>query len=384
MASTSAAARGFAAAYARAPEGVWSAPGRVNLIGEHTDYNAGLVLPFAISERTVVAAGRRPDDVITVSSTLYSGTVRARLARIAPGTVTGWGAYPLGVAWALSRLRDLPGPGGTELFIDSDVPAGGGVSSSAALEMAVARALNDLWGVAASDAELVHAGQRAENEIAGAPTGIMDQYASLLGQAGAAVFLDCRTEDTRIVPLRLDQAGLDLVLIDTGERHAHAAGGYATRRASCEKAARELGVPALRDVGVEDLPRIAGVLDEETFRRARHVVTENARVAGAVAALEAGDPAAVGPLLTASHASMRDDFEISTPALDLAVDAALGAAALGARMTGGGFGGAAIALIERDRVPGLTAAVESAFRAAPLAAPPVRRVTPSPGAHRET
>ena len=212
----------------------------------------------------------------------------------------------------------------------------------------------------------------------------MEQYPSLLGQAGAAVFLDCRTEDTRIVPLRLDQAGLDLVLIDTGERHAHAAGGYAARRASCEKAARLLGVPALRDVEVEDLPRIEGVLDEETFRRARHVVTENARVAGAVAALEAGDPAAVGPLLTASHASMRDDFEISTPALDLAVDAALGAAALGARMTGGGFGGAAIALIERDRVPGLTAAVESAFRAAALAAPQVRHVTPSPGAHRET
>jgi len=384
MASTSATARGFAAAYGRDPEGVWSAPGRVNLIGEHTDYNAGLVLPFAISERTVVAAGRRPDDVITVSSTLYPGTVRAHLAGIAPGTITGWGAYPLGVAWALSKLRDLPGPGGTDLFIDSDVPAGGGVSSSAALEMAVARALNDLWGVAASDAELVHAGQRAENEIAGAPTGIMDQYASLLGQAGAGVFLDCRTEDTRIVPLRLDQTGLDLVLIDTGERHAHAAGGYAARRASCEKAARQLGLPALRDVGVDDLPRIAGVLDEETFRRARHVVTENARVAAAVAALEAGDPAAVGPLLTASHASMRDDFEISTPALDLAVGAALEASALGARMTGGGFGGAAIALTPRDRAAGLGEAAEAAFRAAHLPAPRVRHVTPSPGARRET
>jgi galactokinase len=250
--------------------------------------------------------------------------------------------------------------------------------------MAVARALNDLWGVAASDAELVHAGQRAENEIAGAPTGIMDQYASLLGQADAAVFLDCRSEQARIVPLRLGPAGLDLVLIDTGERHAHAAGGYAARRASCEKAARQLGVPVLRDVEVDDLPLAKGVLDEETFRRVRHVVTENARVAATVSALEAGDLAAVGPLLTASHASMRDDFEISTPDLDLAVDVALDAGALGARMTGGGFGGAAIALIDRDRVPGLTQAVLDAFGNARLTAPTVRHVTPSPGARRET
>ncbi len=362
---------------------VWSAPGRVNLIGEHTDYNEGLVLPFAIAERTVAAAGRRPGAEVAVTSTLYPGTVRAQLADIAPGAVTGWAAYPLGVAWALSQLRDRPGAGGVDLFIDSNVPAGGGVSSSAALEMAVAGALSDLWELAASDPELVHAGQRAENEVVGAPTGIMDQYASLLGQPGAAVFLDCRSEQTEIVPLRLDQAGLELVLIDTGERHSHAAGGYAARRASCEKAARELGVRALRDIGVDDLPRIASVLDEETFRRARHVVTENARVAAAVAALMAGDPPAIGPLLTASHLSMRDDFEISTHALDLAVDAALRAGALGARMTGGGFGGAAIALIPRHRTAALTQATLDAFTAAGFAAPQVHTVTPSPGAHRE-
>ena len=363
---------------------VWSAPGRVNLIGEHTDYNEGLVLPFAIAERTVVAAGRRPGDVVAVTSTLYPGTVRARLADIAPGTVSGWAAYPLGVAWALSHLRGRPEAGGADLVIDSDVPPGGGVSSSAALEMAVACALDDLWGLAASAPELVHAGQRAENEVVGAPTGIMDQYASLLGQPGAAVFLDCRSEQTQIVPLRLDQAGLELVLIDTGERHSHAAGGYAARRASCERGARLLGVPVLRDVEVDDLPLAKGVLDEETFRRVRHVVTENARVAATVSALEAGDLAAVGPLLTASHASMRDDFEISTPDLDLAVDVALDAGALGARMTGGGFGGAAIALIDRDRVPGLTQAVLDAFGNARLTAPTVRHVTPSPGARRET
>ena len=383
MSTVMAAAHGFALTYGTDPDVVWSAPGRVNLIGEHTDYNEGLVLPFAIAERTVAAAGRRPGAEVSVTSTLYPGTVRARLADIALGAVTGWAAYPLGVAWVLSQLRDRPGVGGLDLFIDSNVPAGGGVSSSAALEMAVAGALSDLWELAASDPELVHAGQRAENEVVGAPTGIMDQYASLLGQPGAAVFLDCRSEQTEIVPLRLDQAGLELVLIDTGERHSHAAGGYAARRASCEKAARELGVRALRDIGVDDLPRIAGVLDEETFRRARHVVTENARVAAVVAALMAGDPSAIGPLLTASHLSMRDDFEISTHALDLAVAAALRAGALGARMTGGGFGGAAIALIPRHRTAALTQATRDAFTTAGFAAPQVRTVTPSRGAHRE-
>jgi galactokinase len=378
-------ARGFADRYGRDPDAVWSAPGRVNLIGEHTDYNAGLVLPFAIGQRTVVAAGLRdgPGDV-AVTSTMFPGVARARLAGIAPGTVSGWSGYPLGVAWALSQLRPLSAPRGVDLFVESDVPAGAGLSSSAALEIAVATALNELWNLAATDPELAHASQRAENEVVGAPTGIMDQFASLLGQADAAVFLDCRTEDTQIVPLRLRQAGLDIVLIDTGERHSHAAGGYAARRASCERAARELGVPALRDIGVDDLPRVASILDEETFRRARHVVTENERVAATVRALGADDLAAVGRLLTASHASMRDDFEISTPALDLAVGTALRSGAVGARMTGGGFGGAAIALIDRDRAPALTGAVKAAFSAAGRPLPQMRSVTPSRGARRES
>ena len=377
--------RGFAGSYGRDPDAVWSAPGRVNLIGEHTDYNAGLVLPFAIGQRTVVAAGLRDgSDDVAVTSTMFPGVARARLAGIAPGTVSGWSGYPLGVAWALSKLRPLGAPGGVDLFVESDVPAGAGLSSSAALEIAVASALNQLWNLAATDPELAHASQRAENEVVGAPTGIMDQFASLLGQADAAVFLDCRTEHTQIVPLRLRQAGLDIVLIDTGERHSHAAGGYAARRASCERAARELGVPALRDVGVDDLPGVASILDEETFRRVRHVVTENERVAATVRALGADDLAAVGGLLTASHASMRDDFEISTPALDLAVDTALRFGAAGARMTGGGFGGAAIALIDRDRAPALTGAVKAAFSTAGLPAPQVRRVTPSLGARRES
>jgi galactokinase len=374
----------FTETYQRAPDVVWSAPGRANLIGEHTDYNEGFVLPFAITERTFAAAARRDDDTIRINSTSYPvGISLVGLDRVAPGKATGWPAYPLGVAWAIAQDRGLPRLPGVDLLIDSAVPAGAGLSSSAALEMAVAGALADLWGLSLSGPELARIGQRAENEFVGAPTGIMDQYASLLGQADAAVFLDCRTLEARSVPLRLGPAGLALVLADTGERHAHAAGGYAARRASCEKAARKLGVPALRDVDTADLPRIEGELDDETFRRVRHVVTENARVKATVAALQAGAMKTVGRHLTASHRSMRDDYEITTQALDLAVEAALAAGALGSRMTGGGFGGSTITLIDVRRVPGLRAAIEDAFTAARLPPPRISIVTPGPGARRE-
>jgi galactokinase len=378
-------ASGFTAAYHRAPDVVWSAPGRANLIGEHTDYNDGFVLPFAIAERTAVAAARRGDDTIQVHSSSYPAAAGvAGVQHAGPGRgLSGWSAYPLGVAWAISQVHDLPPAYGADLYVDSDVPAGAGLSSSAALVMAAAGALTSLWGLDLSPAELARAGQRAENEVVGAPTGIMDEYASLLGQPDAAVFLDCRTLETRPVPLRLGPAGLALVLTDTGERHAHAAGGYAARRASCERAARQLSVPALRDLETADLPRIEGVLDAETFRRVRHVVTENARVLATVAALEAGAMKTVGRHLTASHRSMRDDYEITTQALDLAVEAALAAGALGARMTGGGFGGSTITLIDARRVPALRAAVTDAFAAARFAAPRISTVTPSAGARQE-
>jgi galactokinase len=375
--------RGFGDGYRRAPEVVWSAPGRANLIGEHTDYNDGFVLPFAIAERTAVAAASRDDGVVTVASTFAPGSVSVALAAIVPGGGYGWAGYPLGVAWALGQVRDLPEAAGADLFIHSDVPAGGGLSSSAALEMAAAGALAYLWGLSLDAAELARAGQRAENEVVGAPTGVMDQYASLLGQPDAAVFLDCRSLRARSVPLRLAAAGMTLVLTDTGERHAHAHGGYAARRASCEKGAALLGVPALRDLTVADLPKAEAVLDAETFRRVRHVVTEDARVEATVADLEAGDLPAVGRRLVASHASMRDDYEITTQALDLAVEVALSAGALGARMTGGGFGGSTITLIDADQAPALTTALRDAFATAGYGAPRVGTVIPGPGAWRE-
>ncbi len=369
--------------YGKPPEGVWSAPGRVNLIGEHTDYNEGFVLPFAIQHRTAVAASLSPGHSVRARSTFSSEPAGAALAEIAPGKAAGWGAYVLGVAWALSSARPLASLPGVDLFIDSDVPVGAGLSSSAALECAVACALDELWGLGLDRPSLALAGQRAENEVVGAPTGIMDQSASLLGEGGSAVFLDCRTRHAEAVPLRLEEAGLDLVVIDTCEHHAHATGGYAERRASCERAARLAGVSALRDLRPEDLPKLAELADEETYRRARHVVTEDARVTEAVALLRASGPAAIGPLLSASHASMRDDFEISTPALDLAVEASLSAGALGARMTGGGFGGAAIALVRKEASAALQEAVKEAFAGAGLATPSISTVVPSQGARRE-
>jgi galactokinase len=389
---TDAVAKGFAGLYGTAPAGTWSAPGRVNLIGEHTDYNEGFVLPFALDARTAVAAARRDDDFLSVASAQYPGEVvtvplAATEAAGPPAGIDGWPAYVAGVAWALAQARGAGERAGVSLYIDSRVPPGSGLSSSAALECAVGCALNDLWRTGASRAELASACQRAENEAVGAPTGIMDQFASLFGEAGGAVFLDCRSVTEEIVPLPLEQAGLAILLADTGERHAHAAGGYASRRASCERAARALGVRALRDVSVADLDAAAAVLDDETFRRARHIVTEDDRVLATVRALRAGalsdDPSAVGALLTASHESMRDDFEITTAALDLAAATAVQAGALGARMTGGGFGGAILALAARDRVDAVGEAITAAFAQAGYAPPVLRTVTPSDGARRD-
>jgi galactokinase len=385
------AARGFAAAFGAEAAGVWSAPGRVNLIGEHTDYNEGFVLPFAIGARTAVAAAARTDGLLAIASARYPGeAVRIPLADVAPGTVSGWSAYPAGVAWALGQAGgsgQAGGRPGVSLYVDSVVPAGSGLSSSAALECAVARALDDLWDLRTPGTDLARACQLAENKVVGAPTGIMDQFASLFGEAGAAVFLDCRDISHEIVPLDLQAVGLTILLADTRERHDHASGGYADRRASCERAARVLGVRALRDVTADDLEAAAGRLDEESYRRARHVVTEDERVQRTVLMLRddalAKDPAALGALLTASHASMRDDFEITTPALDLAVETALGAGAFGARMTGGGFGGAIIALVPAARAGHVGETIAAVFEQAGRPAPEITTVTPSAGAHRD-
>lgn len=368
--------------FGHAPTGVWAAPGRVNVIGEHTDYNDGFVLPFAIDRSTVVAASVREDSIVRVSSTFTSdgGMVLTELDGLAAGDVEGWAAYPIGVLWALRTAgHQIPG---MDLLIDSQVPVGAGLSSSAAIECAVAVAANDLFGLGLHRSALARIGQRAENDMVGAPTGVMDQSASLLGKHGHAVFLDCRSQEAELVPLPLQEEGLALLVIDTRVSHSHATGGYASRRRSCEVGADVMGVPALRDLTEADLGEASGLLDEETFRRVRHVVTENARVQAAVTLLRAEGPRAIAPLLDASHLSMRDDFEISCPELDLAVESACEAGALGARMTGGGFGGSAIALTRVGDIDRVSSAVGTAFTRAHFAEPVVFAVAPADGAGR--
>ncbi|MFD6562988.1 galactokinase [Micromonospora profundi] len=376
------AAAGFIELYGVEPAGRWAAPGRVNLIGEHTDYNDGFVLPFALPLRTVVAADRQDDESWTVWSELSGETITFCADDVAePGRVSGWGAYVAGVVWAL-RDAGHPVPG-ARLAIASDVPLGSGLSSSAALEAAVLAALLDLGGLELPAERQPRLAQRAENVYVGAPTGIMDQSAVIRCRAGHALFLDCRDESVEHIPFDLDAAGLAVLVIDSRAPHRHADGEYADRRRSCETAAKALGVPALRDVTVDQLDAALARLDDEvTRRRVRHVVTEDQRVLDTVALLRAGRVRDIGPLLTASHVSMRDDFEITVPEIDTAVEAALAAGALGARMTGGGFGGCVLALVDANSAEAVATAVRTAYAERDFTAPNTLTVLPAPGATR--
>jgi galactokinase len=367
----------------RDPDGVWAAPGRVNLIGEHTDYNDGFVLPAAIDRQVVAAAGRRQGSRLRVWSLQTGPPAELELEEIGPGRVEGWAAYPAGVAWALGQAGVEVG--GADLVVDGDVPAGAGLSSSAALECATATALADLFGAGLDRVALAGVARRAENEVVGVPSGVMDQMVSMLGRAGHALFLDTRSLDTEQVPLPLEAAGLCLLVLDTRAGHRLVDGAYADRRAACEAAAAILGVAALRDATLEQVEAAAGELGEERFRRARHVVTENARVLEAVGLLRAGRAAGLdrlGPLLAASHASLRNDYEVSSPELDTAVAAAVAAGAVGARMTGAGFGGSAIALAGTELAGRIGDRVRDAFAAAGFGPPAVEPVTASDGARR--
>ncbi|MEU4570723.1 galactokinase [Micromonospora sp. NPDC023956] len=373
----------FRQRYAAEPAGCWAAPGRANLIGEHTDYNDGFVLPFALSLRTVVAAAPAPDGTWTVCSEHADEPVRFTVDDLVPGRVTGWGAYVAGVVWALREAgHAVPG---ARLAVASDVPLGSGLSSSAALEAAVLAALVDLGGLDLPTGRRPRLAQRAENAYVGAPTGIMDQSAVIRCRDGHALFLDCRTEEVEHIPFDLDTTGLTLLVVDSRAPHRHADGEYAARRRSCEQAADLLGVAALRDVPTDGLvTALTRLPDDATRRRVRHVVTENQRVLDTVALLRAGRVREIGPLLTASHASMRDDFEITVPEIDTAVEAALAAGALGARMTGGGFGGCVLALVEAASADAVTAAVTAAYAERGFAVPGLVRVRPAPGANRLT
>ncbi|MEV8479841.1 galactokinase [Streptomyces sp. NPDC051173] len=380
-------ARATADAYRRAfghpPAGVWAAPGRVNLIGEYTDVNEGFVLPLALPHTVRAAASPRADGRLRLHQGDDPATGWAELAPadLEPGRTTGWAAYPAGVLWALREAgHEL---GGADLQIDGDVPQGAGLSSSAALECAVALALAETAGLTLSRQETARICQRAENAFVGVPCGIMDQTASVSCAAGHALHLDTRDLTHRQVPFDPEAAGLRLLVVDTRVKHALADGAYAKRRAGCEAGARALGVCALRDVPHDRLKDALDRLPEPGTRAlVRHVVTENERVRQVVAHLDAGDVRAVGPLLDAGHASLRDDFRVSCPELDLAVAVANSAGALGARMTGAGFGGSALALAPAERAADVERAVLDAFARAGHARPRVFAVVAGAGARR--
>ncbi len=384
------AANQFTRLHGHAPTGVWSAPGRVNLIGEHTDYNDGFVLPFALPFRIAVAAQARTDGLLAVTTVGDDGRPQRAepvpVDALEPGSVTGWAAYPSGVSWV---LRHQGFTSGAELVIAGDVPAGAGLSSSHALQCATALALMGLAGTELDEpraprrAEVAAWVQRSENDFVGVPTGLLDQTASLCCVEAHVLFLDVRSGEMEQVPFDAAAAGLDVLVIDTRARHSHGESGYRKRRVGCERAAGLLGVPALRDIETAGLDDALSRLPEELRPLVRHVVTENDRVRSTVDLLRAGRLAETGTLLNASHDSLRDDYRVSCLELDVAVDAARAAGALGARMTGGGFGGSAIALVPQNERAAIGDKVAAAFAERSLPAPGLFTAVPAPGAGRD-
>ncbi len=355
----------------------YSAPGRINLIGEHTDYNAGFALPIALPERTIVVFHPAGGDTLVVRSDRAENSVSFPVMT-QPGDLTGWAAYVAGVVWAL-RTAGHPVPGGT-LLISGGVEMGSGLASSAALECAVLGAILGAGGPPLDRMEQAHLARRAENEYVGAPTGLLDQLAILFAEPGCAQLIDFRHLSTAPVVFDPDAHGAALLLINSHAPHRHAGGEYAARRASCERAAAALGVSSLRDVQGPEVAVLDAVPDATDRRRARHILTENRRVLDTVRALERSRLDDVGALLSESHASMRDDFEITTEHLDLIADTAVRAGALGARMTGGGFGGCVIALVDAVDVDTVTDAVRTATRRAGHPEPSISRTYPGRGA----
>ncbi|MCX4666662.1 galactokinase [Streptomyces sp. NBC_01381] len=380
----------FTELYGYAPDGVWSAPGRVNLIGEYTDFNEGFVMPLALPHTAVAAVARRTDGVLRLhSADIDAPVAELRVDELTPLTLTargagqgGWAAYPAGVVWAL-RDAGHAVSGGADIHLASTVPTGAGLSSSAALEVVTALALNDLYELGLPRPELAVIAQRAENAFVGVPCGVMDQMASACATTGHALHLDCRDLSIRQIPFDLAAQGLQLLVVDTRVKHELGDGAYAERRAGCEEGAATLGVSHLRDVAYAELPSaLARLTDEKIRRYVRHIVSDDHRVEQVIALLDVGDVRAIGPVLTEGHASLRDDLRISCEELDLVVSTANASGAIGARMTGGGFGGSAIVLVEEPDAESVTKSVLEAFATAGFTAPRVFPAVPSAGARR--
>ena len=365
----------FLETFGAEPDLVAAAPGRVNLIGEHIDYSDGFVLPFAIKDRTLVAARIRNDSTVRIASAQRRNKiVTVDINQVKPGLKGEWERYALGVLWALGVKE------GVDLLIDGNVPLGAGLSSSAALECSVATAMNHLFDLGFNLEELARLTQKAENQYVGVPCGIMDQSVSLMATQGSALLLDCRDLTTKNIPFDVASSGLELLIIDTQAHHALTDGGYAERRASCESVVAKLGITSLRELSMEQLESSRALLTETEFVRARHAVSEMKRVLECVVALRNSDFEKVGHLINQSHASLRDDYTVSCPELDTAVDAALSAGALGSRMVGGGFGGSAIALIQASKSSETIKVIEKAFSSKGFKAPRFFTSLPSQGA----
>ena len=368
-------ARNFEELFGRKPEVISEAPGRVNLIGEHIDYSEGFVLPFAIADRTHAAIASRPDGLVRIASHQRKEKIFSiDIHDVKPGSKGDWEKYVLGVLWSLGITT------GVDILVDGSVPAGAGLSSSAALECSVAVGLNELFSLNKSLEDLARATQKAENDYVGMPCGIMDQSVSLMGKVGAALLLDCRDLTTESIPFNVADAGLELLIIDTQAHHALIDGGYAERRAACESVAAKLNIPSMRHLTLEVLQANREKITETEFIRARHAVTEIARVLAAVTALRTSDFETLGELINQSHISLRDDYAVSCPELDLAVDACLAAGAIGSRMVGGGFGGSAIALIKAQDVAKTREAVTAVFESRGFKRPRFFTSLPSAGA----
>jgi galactokinase len=372
----------FVTAFGEEPVGVWSAPGRVNLIGEHTDYTGGLVMPLAIEQRAFVAARPRTDRIIRAVAA-GRGEEEVRLDDVGPTVPGGWLAYLSGSAWVAKNAGAGQGGHGWDLALSSDVPVGAGLSSSAAITCATLLAMDEIADWRRSRRELARWGQQVENEVVGTPCGIMDQTASLQCTAGNVLFFDTRSGRIEQVPWSVRTENLTLLVTNTQAPHLLNDGQYADRRLRCEEATAVLGVESLRDASLADLDAAAQALTDEQTACARHVITENARVLHSRELLMGGRPLEIGPQLTASHASLRDDFRVTVPQLDVSVEAALASGACGARMTGGGFGGCTIALVPGHLVETVGRQITKAFSERGFAAPAHFVATPAQGARRE-
>lgn len=356
----------------------WDVPGRVNLIGEHLDYNGGPVLPMAIDRSLTIKVRSRDDGVVNLWSDLPDSTKVSFATTVQPGQIDGWATYAAGIVWSLIEAGHRFG--GADLVVESRLPSGAGLSSSAALTCGIASALDELFGFGLGRTDLALLAQRAENDFVGAPVGLMDQLAVLHGEAGHAVLMDTSTAPptTRTIPLTWEDDGLTLLVVNTRAHHSLADGEYAARRDECERAAAELGLDWLAEATLDATVRLT---DDTLKARTRHVLTETARVKGAVNAISRRAWTQLGTILTASHVSLRDDFQVSCPELDVAVEAALEAGALGARMTGGGFGGSAIALVPVDGVTAVRERVAARYAAHQWREPETFVVRAADGAH---